>query len=117
MRMRIEHLFVPLRVVVKSESPREPETIAEKPRESITPVGDFLASHPRFSLLAKPGGGKSTLLKRLAVAYAMPQRRAETNDALPEREWLPIFLRCRELRDRAPGQFENYWEIYRCTPG
>jgi hypothetical protein len=63
-------------------------------------VGEFLAANPHLALVAKPGGGKSTLLKRLAIAYAIPKRRADLDDQLPEREWLPLFLRCRELRDR-----------------
>jgi hypothetical protein len=112
-RMELERLFVPIKVVVRSKlsfvpkvvirSKPSEETIIqpEKVRESIIPVGEFLAGHPRFSLLAKPGGGKSTLLKRLAVAYAMPERRAATDDELRERDWLPLFLRCRGLRDRA----------------
>jgi hypothetical protein len=48
-----------------------------------------------------PGGGKSTLVKRLATAYAFPERRGEVADDLPQRQWLPLILRCRELRDRA----------------
>ncbi len=100
LRMRIERLFVPLKVVVTIPTD-VPDTGTEPTKETITPVGEFLGAHSRFSLLAKPGGGKSTLLKRLAVAYAMPDRRVEADDGLPEREWLPLFLRCRELRDRA----------------
>jgi len=102
LRMKLERLFVPLKIVTAKRKPadeKEPETGDKS--ESIVPVGDFLDSHSRFSLLAKPGGGKSTLLKRLASAYASPERRAETDDRLPERDWLPLLLRCRELRDRA----------------
>lgn len=40
------------------------------------------------------------MLKRLAVAYADPVRRQEAQDQLPDRDWLPLLLRCRELRDR-----------------
>ncbi len=102
LRMKLERLFVPLKVVAETQKPAdEKEPKAEEKPESIIPVGEFLGSHSRFSLLAKPGGGKSTLLKRLAIAYAAPERRAATDDRLPERDWLPLFLRCRELRDRA----------------
>ena len=41
------------------------------------------------------------MLKRLATAYAFSARRREVADDLPERDWLPLILRCRELRDRA----------------
>ena len=100
-RMRLERLFVPLKVISRTHQPDDDEAKSPEEKESITPVGEFLDRHSRFSLLAKPGGGKSTLLKRLAVAYAEPDRLHETDDGLPERDWLPLFLRCRELRDRA----------------
>jgi NACHT domain len=99
-RMRLERLFVPLRVVGAPKDADDGASEAE-PDGTVRSVGDFLAAHPRFSLLAKPGGGKSTLLKRLAVAYADPARRPESADDLPDRDWLPLFLRCRDLRDRA----------------
>jgi hypothetical protein len=41
------------------------------------------------------------LLKRLATAYAMPERLPEVADDLPQREFLPLLLRCRDLRQRA----------------
>lgn len=95
--MQLERLFVPVKVVASVEEVLKGGTISS--REAVYPVGEFLARHPRFSLLAKPGGGKSTLLKRLAVAYANPTRRTEAYDQLPERDWLPLLLRCRELHD------------------
>ncbi|MCL4201199.1 MAG: NACHT domain-containing protein [Pirellulaceae bacterium] len=102
LRMKLERLFVPLKIVTAKPKPAdEKERETGDKSESIVPVGDFLDSHSRFSLLARPGGGKSTLLKRLASAYAASERRAEIDDRLPERDWLPLLLRCRELRDRA----------------
>jgi hypothetical protein len=107
-RLNLEQLFVPLRVVIDQEngeiespksSRRSSGSNAEKSRE--VPVGQVLARVRHLALLASPGGGKSTLLKRLAVAYAFPPRRLAITDALPERALLPLFLRCRELRDRA----------------
>ena len=97
-KMRLERLFVPLKLVTEVKKEHEGEARKE---ERIDPVGRFLADHPHLALLATPGGGKSTLLKRLAVAYADPDRRTEMEDALPDRNWLPLFLRCRDLRDRA----------------
>jgi predicted NACHT family NTPase len=100
--MKLERLFVPLKLVALPKYlTQKNETDLELIQRLTKPVGDYLSGHPRFSLLAKPGGGKSTLLKRLAVAYAAPERRGQTDDHLPEREWLPLFLRCRDLRDRA----------------
>jgi hypothetical protein len=66
-RLRLENLFVPLHLDVTREEEK-------KERQS---VGTALADHPRLALLAAPGGGKSTLIKRLAVAYADPGRREQ----------------------------------------
>lgn len=97
-RLRLENLFVPLHLEVPG---------SEKPRQ---PVGLALSQYPRLALLAPPGGGKSTLIKRLAVAYADPARYREISDSLPQREWLPLFFRCRELREHARGSFADLLE-------
>src|SRR5262249_36600723 len=99
LRMTLERLFVPLKLIT-SEIRVKSLSVIENAIYSKIAIGEFLAERSRFALLAKPGAGKSTLLKRLAVAYADPKRRAEAEDGLPDRDWLPLFLRCRELRDR-----------------
>ncbi len=98
-RLRIENLFVPLHLDVKVKAGDEWRKME---RQSI---GAMLADHSRLALLAAPGGGKSTLLKRLAVAYADPERREKIADNLPANTWLPLFFRCRELRGLARGSF------------
>ncbi|EAT59117.1 NACHT domain-containing protein [Chlorobium ferrooxidans] len=97
-RMRLERLFVPLNIVTKAEKSGKKKYDKS---ESIESVGKFICSHQHAAILASPGGGKSTLLKRLAIAYAAPERRTEVDDNLPERDWIPLFLRCRELKHRA----------------
>ncbi|MCW1885661.1 NACHT domain-containing protein [Luteolibacter flavescens] len=67
----------------------------------VEPIGDLLSRESHVAVLASPGGGKSTLVKRLATAYSFPDRRLEVADGLPERDWLPLYLRCRDLRDRS----------------
>lgn len=101
-RLKLESLFVPLHLDVTRHGK---ETITERQT-----VGDALAQHPRLALLAPPGGGKSTLLKRLAVAYGDSSRHAQIADNLPERDWLPLFFRCRELRSLARGSFSELLE-------
>jgi hypothetical protein len=111
-RLRLENLFVPLNLVV---SGRSPEALLTKPGDEPAirtepetfSVGEVLAKNARLTILASPGGGKSTLLKRLAVAYADPERRLLTDDHLPERPWLPLFVRCRELRNEAGAPFSQ----------
>ncbi|WDD99434.1 NACHT domain-containing protein [Thalassomonas actiniarum] len=98
-QMTLENLFVPLKLQVQSNAQEDDESTQE-PEAKIHPVGEFITNQNRFSILAKPGGGKSTLLKRLAVAYADPDRRSCSEDGLPERDWLPLLLRCRDLRER-----------------
>jgi hypothetical protein len=99
-RLKLERLFVPLRASLIPKEEDHPEAQQTLP-EMVLPIGNLLEGTPHLALLAMPGGGKSTLLKRLATAYAFPERRKEISDDLPERDWLPLILRCRELRDRA----------------
>lgn len=99
-RLKLERLFVPLRVNFLPE-PDDHSDLQQTLRDMVLSVGEVLETNPHLALLAIPGGGKSTLLKRLATAYAFPERRGEVSDDLPQRDWLPLILRCRELRDRA----------------
>ena len=97
--LRLENLFVPLHLDVKIQLGGE---VAIQSRQ---PVGTLLEGTPRLALLAAPGSGKSTLIKRLAVAYTDSERLGQGTDDLPQRFWLPLFVRCRELRDLARGSF------------
>lgn len=100
-QLRLENLFIPLHLDI---SVRKDGEQTEVKREF---VGAVLGEHSRLALLAAPGGGKSTLVKRLAVAYADPSRRTQICDELPKRDWLPLFFRCRELRGLARGSFSD----------
>ena len=98
-KVKLENIFVPLHLekidvnkIVKNELWEE-----ESKRLGI---GKLLNKETRLTILAKPGGGKSTLIKRLAVAYAYPERRKLVNDELPDKKWFPIFIRCRELGEK-----------------
>jgi hypothetical protein len=95
-KLELERLFVPLHVLV----PRTGEGEEEMPPAKQA-IGKRLTSAAHLAILASPGGGKSTLLKRLATAYAFPDRRQEIGDKLPQHDWLPLFVRCRELQQRA----------------
>jgi len=99
-RLKLERLFVPLKanyIPKEEDHPDAQQTL----RDMTLSIGELLQGTPHLALLAMPGGGKSTLVKRLATAYAFPERRKEIADDLPEHDWLPVILRCRELRDRA----------------
>lgn len=100
-RLRLENLFVPLHLDVPGAG--GPTGWWKLERQ---PVGAVIGTH-RLALLAPPGGGKSTFLKRLAIAYIDPLRGREIDDHLPYRNWFPIFFRCRELRDLARRSFAD----------
>jgi hypothetical protein len=116
-KLQLEKLFVPLKIklfkaasgsksIVGNAGPPEPEAlrlppqaVSEKGEPIGLAIGEALNLTNHLALLATPGSGKSTLLKRLATAYAFAERRTEVDDKLPEQQWLPIFLRCRGLRE------------------
>jgi hypothetical protein len=102
----LERLFVPLKVL--PTPPEIPATDPEREKKLLQwqdknkeplPFGQVFTTHKRLALLALPGGGKTLLLKRLAVAYANPTRRQNSEDALPDFDLTPVLIRCREWRD------------------
>lgn len=102
----LERLFVPLNVsACPPEFPAtDPDGAAklekwQEQNQGSMPFGKVLSKHKRLALLALPGGGKTLLLKRLAVAYAVPSRRTASTDELPDLKLLPVLIRCREWRD------------------
>jgi len=111
-RFNLENIFVPLHLEAsdelepKSHPSQDEMTSSEVPQKQIKkekdrqPVGKVLAHCSRLTILAAPGAGKTTLIKRLAVAYAFPDRRSLSDDRLPDRSWLPLFIRCRQLGER-----------------
>jgi hypothetical protein len=116
-RLKLENIFVPLfvRDVARSaggiaEAPQgnvqskvpstvnNPASPKQRPQlKARIAVGSVLGKSSRLAILGPPGGGKSTLLKRLAVAYASPNRRLSIRDHLPKRPWLPLLVHCRQL--------------------
>jgi hypothetical protein len=79
-------------------------------------------SAPRILILGDPGGGKTTLMRWLATALLM--RRTQDPDlsrlpdaeSLPDRNWLPILVRCRDLeKSRIVGQRISIADILRQT--
>jgi len=97
-KVKLENIFVPLHLTKNVDGMRRGQLdIDMSVPESL---GEILKQNSRLAVLAKPGGGKSTLLKRIAIAYAFPERRKQINDSLPDKNWFPIFLRCRELGDK-----------------
>lgn len=104
-RFDIERLFVPLSVracppELSRSDPDRLEKLKKWEEENGDPqrFGAIFAKHRKIALLALPGGGKTMLLKRLAVAYASGERRESSNDSLPKLDIEPVLIRCREWR-------------------
>ena len=98
-KVKLENIFVPLYLNNhKTRTIRTSQIIASS-LDRIS-VGSLIATEKKIAVLAKPGGGKSTLIKRLAIAYAYPERRQLISDDLPDLSLFPIFIRCRELGDQ-----------------
>lgn len=102
----LERLFVPLKVIASppefAENDPEREQKLQRWQKRNGQARDFgktFTKATKLALLALPGGGKTLLLKRLAVAYADPARREASPDKLPDIDVFPVMIRCREWRD------------------
>lgn len=91
-KAELERVFVPLEFRLIAKAGEEKSQPIE-----ICSIGDVMSSGKRIALLAKPGGGKSTLIRRIALAYAYPDRKAKVDDSLPDENCFPIYIRCRDL--------------------
>lgn len=110
-RLKLENIFVPLHLVPSRSTDRpinftqaalekmrkRPKRRSRKIEKKRQSIGRVLSLFHRLVILGLPGGGKSTLLKRIAVAYAFPLRRKLIHDQLPDRDWIPLLVRCRQL--------------------
>ncbi|WP_295437316.1 NACHT domain-containing protein [uncultured Thiodictyon sp.] len=72
-------------------------------KDNRVSLGERLGATRRLVVLGDPGAGKSTLLRWLATAYllrlqAVPEWRDLPDIAsLPDTDWLPVLIRCRDL--------------------
>lgn len=105
-RFDLERLFVPLKVVPCPPEISKTDPLAEQKlrkweekNNKPTPFGKVFGKRKHLALLALPGGGKTLLLKRLAVAYADTRRLQSTEDSLPDLGFTPVLIRCREWRE------------------
>ncbi len=105
-RFDLEKLFVPLQLAacppdIPESDPDKNEKLETWLKNNSEPLsfGEVFETTKGLALLALPGGGKTLLLKRLAVAYASPLRRTNSEDKLPDLKTVPILIRCREWRD------------------
>ncbi len=124
-QLELRSLYVPLRVWVEmstaeekiDEEGEDDEMLWEKletrrmaqrrgrvarERERVS-VGERLGAARRLVVLGDPGAGKTTLTRWIATAYLLrlkqdPEwRELPDVQTLPDQDWLPILVRCREL--------------------
>ncbi|MBE7468275.1 MAG: HEAT repeat domain-containing protein [Anaerolineales bacterium] len=91
-----------LKAKKEAEAKTETEIKSEPPPPPPVEVSEVLSKHPHLIILGEPGGGKTTLLRYIALCLATNQE-AKLN--LTEK-YLPVFL---ELRDFNPDEsLENF---------
>lgn len=96
-RLQLESVMVPLHLVPGSRTSEDHAPHLSASPEERLGLGQVLRQSRRMLIIADPGAGKSTLVKRCAVAYTSEQRRHAIDDGLPDEPLFPIVLRCRDL--------------------
>ncbi len=103
---KLKQVFVPLRlrdVRAEEESRRRMEKSTRSERmmkeqaEEVRSIeiGELLNRHPKFILIGPPGCGKTTLLSRVALAFA--EGRAQDDLGWKGKNLFPVFLRLRNF--------------------
>ena len=121
-QLELRRLYVPLRIRVEASGQAD---VADEQIEAIerrrearrrgstpwsqedtvgrVPIGERLGKSKRLVVLGDPGAGKSTMVRWLATAYLLrlksdPDWKDLPDVAtLPDEDWLPIMIRCRDL--------------------
>lgn len=85
-KVKLENLFIPLKFISSGHQ-----------NDDDCAIDAVLTNSRRAAILARPGGGKSTLIRRIALAYAFPERRIIVDDGLPDLNLFPVYIRCRDI--------------------
>ena len=83
-RVKLENIYVPLRFdTLRSKEP------SVNTKTSVS-SGHMVLSSQRAAVLAKPGGGKTTLIRRIALSYADPKTRDAIDDNMDKPQWAEV---------------------------
>lgn len=93
-KVNLENIFVPLSF--NRENKKEKAVRKDSDTGTVS-ISEVLSQSAKAAILARPGGGKSTLIRRMALAYAYSERKRKVDDNLPDCDWFPIYVRCRDL--------------------
>lgn len=75
-KVNLENIFVPLSFNRENKK----EKARRKDTDTVTvSISDVLSQSARAAILARPGGGKSTLIRRMALAYAYFERKRKVD--------------------------------------
>lgn len=103
-KINLENIFVPLCFNRENKE----ENAVQNDFDTVTvSISDVLNQSARAAILARPGGGKSTLIRRMALAYAYDERKRKVDDHLPDNDWFPIYVRCRDLGSDATKSIQE----------
>ncbi|MDA0166213.1 NACHT domain-containing protein [Solirubrobacter ginsenosidimutans] len=140
-QLELRRLYVALRVLIDPPDDQI-EALERRPAQRsefddgegeenlvlVASVGERLSERRRLVVLGDPGAGKTTMLRWLATAYLLRLRDdphwSQLPDVatLPDEDWLPIMIRCRDLPQAAlEGSFDDVltWMLRRAelAPG
>lgn len=101
-KVNLENIFVPLSFICEKKHERSTDSNLDR-----VSISDVLSNSTRTAILARPGGGKSTLIRRVALAYAYSERKRKVDDNLPDHDWFPIYVRCRDLGNDATRSIQE----------
>jgi predicted NACHT family NTPase len=109
--LKLQKVFVPLKIVPKEAVQVEPNPIQEVKGEANNPkekqIWDFLAAmgddsaFPRMAVLGAPGSGKTTLLRHLTLTYATNIQR-KLHPKAPK--LIPVLLYLKDVREVITSQ-------------
>lgn len=130
-KLKLERLFIPLKALAAEQEGEDggastrayrfseyhifeteeenvgwvPKAAEQRYSKTPIPISELLAPQARLAFLSPPGGGKSTLLKRLASEYGLVSQSVKFADKMPKHNWFPLLMRCRDLLDQAREPF------------
>jgi hypothetical protein len=103
-RFRLDRLYVPLQF--QEYSPSDPtdrrnrltgDAATASATASAIELGQAINDYRHLVIVGLPGSGKSTVIKKLAVAYASRKGNFNDGDGLPDEPLFPVVVRCRQL--------------------
>ena len=90
-RVKLENIYVPIRFDAIRYNNDQNDS-----KKRLT-TGQVVQLSQRATILAKPGGGKTTLIRRIALSYADSRIRSLIHDDIQDDDFFPVFIRCRDL--------------------